>query len=94
MFINGKRLEQGFITAAGVPPGQASFPALKLDEAGYSIMGDNRTHSADSRFYGPIPLRLIAGRASAVIWPPRRGGRVNWRLLRPPEAFAALTPQL
>lgn len=90
--INGERLEQRFITAAGVPLGQASFSALRLDEASYFIMGDNRTHSADSRLYGPVPFGSIAGRASAVIWPPERGGRVNWRLLRPPEAFAALTP--
>ena len=55
-------------------------------------MGDNRVHSADSRLYGPVPFMSIAGRASAVIWPPVREGHTNWRLLRPPEAFAWVAP--
>ncbi|WP_420595379.1 signal peptidase I [Deinococcus sp.] len=37
----------------------------------YFVMGDNRTEngSEDSRLFGPVPLRDIAGRAAAVIWP-------------------------
>ncbi|WP_027482043.1 signal peptidase I [Deinococcus pimensis] len=37
----------------------------------YFMMGDNRTAngSEDSRLFGPIPLRDIAGRAAAVVWP-------------------------
>jgi len=75
VFVNGQRLEQSFITVAGVPLGRRDFPMLTLDEASYFIMGDNRTHSADSRLYGPIPFGSIAGRASAVIWPPVRKGQ-------------------
>ncbi len=35
----------------------------------YYVMGDNRTDSEDSRFFGPIPASLIVGRAVAVVWP-------------------------
>ncbi len=37
----------------------------------YFVMGDNRTAqgSEDSRLFGPVALRDIAGRAAAVIWP-------------------------
>ncbi|GAA5501555.1 hypothetical protein Dxin01_01287 [Deinococcus xinjiangensis] len=37
----------------------------------YFVMGDNRTAagSEDSRMFGPIPMRDIAGRAAAVVWP-------------------------
>lgn len=37
----------------------------------YFVMGDNRTMngSEDSRMFGPVPLRDIAGRAAAVVWP-------------------------
>ena len=32
-------------------------------------------------------LITIAGKATAVIWPPRRDGGWNWRRLTPPAAF-------
>ena len=37
----------------------------------YYVMGDNRTAtgSEDSRLFGPVPLRDVAGRAAAVVWP-------------------------
>jgi signal peptidase I len=37
----------------------------------YFMMGDNRTAngSEDSRLFGPVPMRDIAGRAAAVVWP-------------------------
>lgn len=33
------------------------------------IEGDNQANSADSRYYGPIPLGLIKSRAVCRIWP-------------------------
>ncbi len=94
LLINGERLEQRFITDAGVPLGSSTFPAVTLPEDAYFLLGDNRTNSADSRLYGPVPLLSIAGRAAAVILPPRREGRTNWRVLRPPDAFAALEAEV
>jgi signal peptidase I len=45
-------------------PGPVKIPAGE-----YYVMGDNRTDSEDSRFFGPIPASLIVGRAVAVVWP-------------------------
>lgn len=90
VWVNGLRLDEGFLGTT--PLGRESFSALTLGEKEYFIMGDNRTHSADSRLYGPVPFMAVAGRATAVIWPPRRNNTLNWKLLRPPEAFAALSP--
>jgi signal peptidase I len=45
-------------------PGPVHIPAGE-----YFVMGDNRTDSEDSRFFGPIPESLIVGRAVAVVWP-------------------------
>ncbi len=32
-------------------------------------MGDNRSNSRDSRFFGAIPESLIIGRAFVRVWP-------------------------
>src|SRR5690606_37802111 len=76
-----------------VPPGTPEGVPVVLDfvvpEGPYFVMGDNRspTGSEDSRYFGPIDSVAIAGRATAVIWPPRRDGEWNWRLLPPPKGF-------
>jgi signal peptidase I len=38
------------------------------------LMGDNRGASADSRLWGPVPVRWVIGEAMLVYWPPRRAG--------------------
>ncbi len=42
---------------------------MAIPAGDYFVMGDNRTDSADSRFFGPIPGSLIVGRVVAVVWP-------------------------
>lgn len=76
------------------PEGQPFLHELVVPEASYWIMGDNRQTSAggseDSRYFGPIDAMTVAGRATAVIWPPRRDDGWNWRALQPPTAFDAV----
>lgn len=33
------------------------------------VMGDNRTNSRDSRYFGPVPTSAVTGRAMFVFWP-------------------------
>ena len=33
------------------------------------VMGDNRTNSQDSRFFGSIPISSVTGRGALVYWP-------------------------
>ena len=40
------------------------------------VMGDNRTQSRDSRFFGPILKSSIIGHAFIRVWPPNRFGGI------------------
>eukprot|EP01117_Protostelium_nocturnum_P003916 TRINITY_DN15186_c0_g1_i1.p1 TRINITY_DN15186_c0_g1~~TRINITY_DN15186_c0_g1_i1.p1 ORF type:complete len:202 (+),score=36.71 TRINITY_DN15186_c0_g1_i1:24-629(+) len=44
------------------------------------VEGDNRSRSNDSRRLGPVPLALIEGKVTSVIWPPKRIKRVQTEL--------------
>ena len=87
VYINGAELDQGFLTDLGGQLGGRDYPTTVVPEGEYFVLGDNRAHSCDSRFFGTIPFMSIAGKATAVIWPPMRQGKMNWRSIKDPEAF-------
>jgi signal peptidase I len=57
------------------------LPPTRIPEGAYFVMGDNRDDSSDSRAWGPVPERLVVGRALFVYWslPPDEGiARTRW----------------
>jgi signal peptidase I len=73
---NGRRTSESFIApcAAG---GDCDFPrAIRIPEGHVFLMGDNRGESDDSRFWGPIPVAWVIGKAFGTYWPPGRIGGV------------------
>ena len=59
-----------------VPPteGIGTADGFEVPTGTVLVLGDNRTHSADGRCFGPIDEDTIIGRAEAVFWPPDRAG--------------------
>jgi signal peptidase I len=40
------------------------------------VMGDHRNDSRDSRYWGPLEMRRIRGKAMVIFWPPTRVGPI------------------
>jgi signal peptidase I len=40
-------------------------------------MGDNRTNSKDARWFGPVPISIVHGKAFVTYWPPNRIGALK-----------------
>lgn len=45
---------------------------VKVPADSYFMMGDNRDHSCDSRYWGPVHERFVKGKAWFIYWPPSR----------------------
>ena len=71
VYVNGKALDEPYL-----PPGAVTtlLPRQKVPAGRYFLMGDNRTDSRDSRYFGTIPGSDIVGRAFIRIWPLSRIG--------------------
>ncbi|WP_350454469.1 signal peptidase I [Slackia heliotrinireducens] len=63
-YTNGQ-LSEPLDTAANVT---VSYP-YTVPEGCIWVMGDNRTHSADSRYFGPVSVSSVSGRAAIIYWP-------------------------
>lgn len=71
IWINGEKLPEPYIPSNfEILPGRATLDQeiyLAPDE--YFVSGDNRPHSSDSRFWGPITKDEIVGRVFLRYWP-------------------------
>jgi signal peptidase I len=71
---NGQRANEPFAEPCGAGA-DCDYPTPIRVPAGHVfLMGDNRGESDDSRYWGPVPVSWVIGRAVASYWPPGRIG--------------------
>ena len=89
--VNGEPLDEPYL-AAGVQPSDIAFD-VTVPPNSIWVMGDNRSHSSDSRYNtgnpggGSVPIDNVVGMAFVTVWPIERLG-----LLRNPTSTFADVP--
>lgn len=73
VYINGEKIDDPYAfyaPDARVMPGSIrdNFGPLTVPEGHVFVMGDNRDHSHDSRFWGTVPIDDILGKAFILYW--------------------------
>lgn len=69
VLINGKALEEDY--ARWQQGGLKDFPETTVPKGHIFLLGDNRDHSKDSRFWKPshfLDIKLVKGRAFLISW--------------------------
>ncbi|MCD1257849.1 signal peptidase I [Paenibacillus athensensis] len=87
VYVNGTELDQPYLKEAieqahqdGRNYNDKDFPETKVPEGAVFVMGDNRSHSSDSRepSVGFATYKQIAGRAEFIFWPLNKLGFIHF----------------
>ncbi|MCG9968477.1 signal peptidase I [Pelotomaculum terephthalicicum JT] len=73
VYINGKQINEPYI----LEKSSMDFAPLEIPDNEIFVMGDNRNISYDSRFWGPLPLANIIGKAEFRYYPINEMGIIN-----------------
>lgn len=67
VYIDGKRLEEPYVPKQFRDSMSGSW---NVPKRAYFVMADFRSHSCDSRFWGPLPMSRVRGRVVEIFRPP------------------------
>lgn len=80
VLVNGEELSETYLEGNEITTGRFFLKdedEVVVPEGKYFVLGDNRSHSSDSRDWGFVDKGKITGRAWFVYWPPQKAGTVE-----------------
>ena len=80
LYVNGKRLDETYISAkTTLVPGSFAQDGVSIEvpKGRFFVMGDNRPRSSDSREFGTIPRESIVGHVFYRYFPTDKIGPIN-----------------
>lgn len=80
IFINNKQINESYLPLEYQTRSGTFWPenqAIPLPENEYFVLGDNRSHSSDSRDWGSVRRENIIGKAWFRYWPPDKIGIIE-----------------
>lgn len=79
VYINGEELEEDYLVDGIVTDmGKGGlFSDIIVPEGTYYLLGDNRGHSTDCRFFGCIPSEKIESKVAFRFWPINKMGKIK-----------------
>jgi signal peptidase I len=78
LVVNGKAQQQTYLVGAQTS-GEIDRDLPKHSVAAHSVyvLGDNRTNSNDSRYFGDVPENTVLGKVIDIYWPMRDSRKVQ-----------------
>lgn len=73
LYVNKKLVEEPYVQY----PGLYNMGPITVPEGSVFVLGDHRTNSEDSRYFGPVSKDLLKGKAWVIIWPPKAMGLIK-----------------
>ncbi len=73
LYINGQLQQESYIEY----PGIYNMAAVTVPSDSVFVMGDHRTNSEDSRYFGCVKEEFLKGKAVYIIWPLEKIGPVR-----------------
>jgi signal peptidase I len=74
LYIDGEAQDEPYVVFKGDQAGRTlglpgdNYGPRMVPEGSIFCLGDNRDNSLDSRFWGPVPLSYVKGRAVMIYW--------------------------
>ncbi len=72
LFVDDDRVPEPYVEPGAID--SVYYGPRRVAEGQVLVFGDNRRNSRDSRDYGGVPISLVEGRITMILWPPGHAG--------------------